>query len=68
MKPTIIEVKTRKELRRFVHYPNKMYKDNPYYVPTLKKATAMRLTPRRTTPSSSAKAPTGWHSTTTAAS
>ena len=47
MKPTIIEVKTRKELRRFVHYPNKMYKDNPYYVPTLEKGDRDALDPMK---------------------
>ena len=47
MKPTIIEVKTRKELRRFVHYPNKMYKDNPYYVPTLEKGDRDALDPKK---------------------
>ena len=47
MKPTIIEVKTRKELRRFVHYPNEMYKDNPYYVPTLEKGDRDALDPKK---------------------
>lgn len=37
MNVTIKEVVTRRDLRRFVHFPNAMYKDNPYYVPTLEK-------------------------------
>ena len=35
MKVTVKEVVTRKDLKKFVHYPNELYKDNPYYVPTL---------------------------------
>lgn len=31
----IKEVKTRRELRKFVNFPEKLYKDNPYYVPPL---------------------------------
>lgn len=31
----IREVKTRRELRKFVNFPEKLYKDNPYYVPPL---------------------------------
>lgn len=31
----IKEVKTRKELRRFVNFPEKLYRNNPYYVPYL---------------------------------
>jgi len=31
----IKEVKTRRELRKFVNFPEKLYKGNPYYVPPL---------------------------------
>ena len=31
----IKEVRTRRELRTFVNFPEKLYKDNPYYVPPL---------------------------------
>ena len=31
----IKEVRTRRELRRFVNFPELVYKDNPYYVPPL---------------------------------
>ncbi len=30
---TVKEVTTKKELRRFVDYPNRLYRDNPYFVP-----------------------------------
>ncbi len=32
---TIKEVLTKKDLKVFVEFPNKLYKDNPYYVPSL---------------------------------
>ena len=38
MNVTIKEATTAKERRQFVHFPNEMYKDNAYYVPTLEKA------------------------------
>ena len=47
MKPTIREVKTRRDLRRFVHYPNALYKDNPYYVPTLERGDLIALDPKK---------------------
>jgi ribosomal protein S18 acetylase RimI-like enzyme len=31
----IIEVKSKRELRRFIHFPNILYRDDPYYVPEL---------------------------------
>ena len=31
----IKEVLTRKDKKRFIEFPNKLYKDNPYYVPYL---------------------------------
>ena len=45
MKTTIKKVTSRKELRRFVHFPNEMYRDNPWYVPTLEKGDMDLLTP-----------------------
>lgn len=35
MSISIKEVTTRRELRAFVNFPEKLYKDNPYYVPPL---------------------------------
>ena len=35
MKVTIREVNTRREMKRFVEFPNRLYKGNPYYVPQL---------------------------------
>ena len=35
MSVEIKEVTTRRELRKFVNFPEKLYKDNPYYVPPL---------------------------------
>ena len=32
---TVKEVRTRKELRQFAAFPNRLYKDNPYYVPQI---------------------------------
>lgn len=31
----IVEVKGRRELRKFVDFPNQLYKNNPYYVPAM---------------------------------
>ncbi len=45
MKPVIKEVKGRRDLRRFVEYPNKLYKGNRYYVPQLVSADMDTLTP-----------------------
>ena len=35
MAVTIKEVQTRRQLRTFVNFPEKLYRDNPYYVPPL---------------------------------
>ena len=35
MKVTIQEVRTKEALKQFVHFPNELYRRNPYYVPTL---------------------------------
>lgn len=32
---TLKEVKTKKDLKKFIEFPNDLYKDNPYYVPSL---------------------------------
>ena len=45
MKVTIQEVVTRKDLKQFVHFPNALYKDNPYYVPTLESGDLDQLDP-----------------------
>ena len=47
MKVTIKEVVTRKELKRFVHFPNAFYQDNPYYVPTLESGDLDTLDPKK---------------------
>ena len=44
---TIQEVVSRKDLRRFVRYPNELYRDNPYYVPTLERGDLDTLNPKR---------------------
>ncbi|MCQ2084300.1 MAG: N-acetyltransferase [Bacteroidaceae bacterium] len=46
MKVTIREVAGRKELRRFVDFPNRMYRNNPYYVTQLVKADMDALNPK----------------------
>lgn len=45
MKVTIKEITTRKGLRAFVHFPNELYKDNPYYVPQIESMDRDTLTP-----------------------
>ena len=47
MKVTIKEVTTRKELKAFVHFPNELYKDNPYYVPQIESMDRDTLTPSK---------------------
>ncbi len=47
MKVTIKEVKTRRDLRKFVHFPNALYKDNPYYVPQIESMDLDSLTPSK---------------------
>lgn len=41
----IKEVATRKELNAFVHFPNVLYKGNPYYVPQIESMDRDTLTP-----------------------
>ena len=43
----IKEVKTRKDLRAFVHFPNQLYKDNLYYVPQIESMERDTLTPEK---------------------
>ena len=47
MKITIKEVKTQRDLRHFVHYPNALYKDNPFYVPQIESMDRDTLTPSK---------------------
>lgn len=47
MKVTIKEVKTQRDLRKFVHFPNALYKDNPYYVPQIESMDRDTLMPSR---------------------
>ncbi len=35
MTVTIKEITSHRELRKFVHFPNELYKGNPYYVPQI---------------------------------
>ena len=41
------EVTTRKDLRTFVHFPNQLYKYNPYYVPQIESMDRDTLTPEK---------------------
>lgn len=41
----IKEVTNKKELKAFVHFPNVLYKDNPYYVPQIESMDRDTLTP-----------------------
>lgn len=43
----IREVTTKKDLKTFVHFPNVLYKDNPYYVPQIEKMDCDTLTPEK---------------------
>ncbi|MBR1513604.1 MAG: N-acetyltransferase [Bacteroidales bacterium] len=45
MKTKIKEVATDKDLKAFVHFPNVLYKDNPYYVPQIESMDRDTLTP-----------------------
>ena len=44
---TIKEVFTKKDLRRFVHFPNELYKDNQYYVPQIESMDRDTLDPTK---------------------
>jgi hypothetical protein len=41
----IKEVTSKKQLRAFVHFPNRLYKNNPYYVPQIESMDRDTLTP-----------------------
>lgn len=43
----IKEVRTKKDLRDFVHFPNALYKGNPYYVPQIESMDRDTLTPSK---------------------
>ena len=47
MDVTIKEVRTKSDLRKFVHFPNELYKDNPYYVPQIESMDRDTLTPTK---------------------
>lgn len=47
MDVTIKEVWTKSDLRKFVHFPNALYKDNPYYVPQIESMDRDTLTPSK---------------------
>ncbi len=47
MIPYIKEVITSKDLKAFVHFPNELYKDNPYYVPQIESMDRDTLTPSK---------------------
>lgn len=47
MDVTIKEVRTKSDLRKFVHFPNALYKDNPYYVPQIESMDRDTLTPSK---------------------
>lgn len=47
MDVTIKEVRTKSDLRKFVHFPNVLYKDNPYYVPQIESMDRDTLTPSK---------------------
>ena len=44
---TIKEVRTKNDLRKFVHFPNELYKDNPYYVPQIESMDRDTLMPSK---------------------
>ena len=43
----IKEVTTKRDLRAFVHFPNALYKNNPYYVPQIESMDRDTLTPSK---------------------
>lgn len=47
MKVTVKEIKGRQNLKKFVRFPNEMYKGNPFYVPQLESADLDALDPRK---------------------
>jgi len=47
MSVIVKEAVTRRDIRRFVHFPNHLYEGNPYYVPTLESADRQLLNPQK---------------------
>lgn len=47
MSVTIREVTTKRELKAFVHFPNKLYNGNPYYVPQIESMDRDTLMPEK---------------------
>lgn len=47
MNITVKKVRNRRDLRKFVHFPNELYKDNPYYVPQIESMDRDTLTPSK---------------------
>ena len=47
MNITIKKVRNRRDLRKFVHFPNALYKDNQYYVPQIESMDRDTLTPTK---------------------
>ena len=47
MKVQIKEVTTKHDLKAFVHFPNSLYKGNPYYVPQIESMDCYTLTPSK---------------------
>ncbi|MDO5320973.1 MAG: hypothetical protein Q4F39_01115 [Bacteroidia bacterium] len=47
MKVIVREVKSNKELKAFVHFPNELYKDCPYYVPQIESMDRDTLDPKK---------------------
>ena len=47
MNVIVKEVRNRGDLRKFVHFPNALYKDNPYYVPQIESMDRDTLTPSK---------------------
>ena len=47
MQVVVKQVSTRKELKAFVHFPNELYKGNPYYVPQIESMDRDTLNPKK---------------------
>ena len=47
MQVVVKQVSTRKELKAFVHFPNKLYRGNPYYVPQIESMDRDTLNPKK---------------------
>ena len=47
MKVSIKEVTNKLQRKQFVHFPNALFKDNPYYVPKLEKLISSELNPKK---------------------